>query len=522
MRGWFLVLLVLAPAAARAEVEGQLQRLVDWQESPLDLLVADPEQLAFLPGVDAGIAEAIVGLRELGELSQLDDLARVPGLGPAGVEAIRPYVRLGSPSGPRGLDWSTEVQARDRRGGTARHRFEVLHSAVSASGVLFDTALRGARASARAGGDDLALWVGHLRPSAVGGLFDLGTSRSRLAPASRPRSPAMRGRTDSSPEPGWVGAALSGPDAFGFVARGPDGRPAAGVAGDFAAGANRLHLATRVDGAAWALGADLVHRRAAWVGVTAERGVRSTRAGARLSGPGWGVGVDASATDGPLRTGSDTVTGHRLDRAHQVLQVHGRMRTRGLGVSGLWRELARARAAPVTTVELEAAWRAPASSVLDRVTARVRVAPQRRLTLEAGRATRTASWRLRFTQEAGSELVGAEWKIRRGGQEMRLTAVGVDGTSSRSWMYSRPHTGILPVWIRPPGLLCGVAWGLGGQAGRLGAWAWLRADAARRPSPGIGVFWSFRAGEVVRRLQGRARSGAVCAPDLAPSRRSTR
>ena len=48
--------------------------------------------------------------------------------------------------------------------------------------------------------------------------------------------------------------------------------------------------------------------------------------GVRVRGPRWRVGLDASDCDSPLEFGSDPVTGHRRDRAHRVVQAHGRVR----------------------------------------------------------------------------------------------------------------------------------------------------------------------------------------------------
>jgi hypothetical protein len=524
---WALVLvLAFAPSAASAEVEGRLERLVDWQEDPLDLVEADAPDLAMLPGMDADLAEAVVGLREAGRLGAVDDLAQVPGIGVAGVEALRPYVRVGSPAGPRGLDWSTEAQRRESAATVVRHRFAFLASGVSAVGVVPDGSPRAARAAVRVGRDDVALRVGHLRAASAGGLFDFRPGRSRVAAASRPRAAAVNARTDSSADAGWVGVALSRPGALLLAGRAPDGEPAGGAAFDLGFGDTRTQLATRIERGAWAASADVVHGGSAWLGITAEPGVRSARAGLRLRGTGWRAGVDASTTDGGLRAGSDPVTGHRLDRRHHVLQLHGRLRATGFDLAGLWRELARGDAAATSTVEFETTWRATGSPVFDRLVARVRVSPQRRLTLEAAHRSGASSWRLRFTREVGevsrSELIGAEWKVRRGRHELRLTVVGVDGSASRSWMFSRPHTGIQPVWLRPPGLLGGAAWGLGGAALRIGAWAWLRADAGRRPAPGFGIFCAIRAGELVRRLQGPVGTKAARAVVQAPSRRQTR
>lgn len=63
---------------------------------PVDLNLATVEALQALPGVGPTRAEAIVAERARGgPFVDVDDLDRVPGIGPATVEKLRPYVVAG-------------------------------------------------------------------------------------------------------------------------------------------------------------------------------------------------------------------------------------------------------------------------------------------------------------------------------------------------------------------------------------------------------------------------------------------
>jgi hypothetical protein len=275
-----------------------------------------------------------------------------------------------------------------------------------------------------------------------------------------------------------------------------------------------LRTALRADDRGWAGSVDVASRESGWIGITSDGRARSARLGIRLRGSGWRAGLDASTTDAPLRYGEDPLTGHRLDRPHRCVQAHGRLRGAGWSVGALWRDLVRGEADPVSTLELEAVWRAPARGWVDELSARIRAVPDQRVTLVATRVSGRARLRLRFARSSAgisrSELVGAELRLRAGRQELRLAAAGVDGNASRPWLLSRPGTGIYPVWIRPAGVLLAGGWGVRSGPLSAGAWIWLRADAGREPGPGFGFLCSVAAGEVVRRLQGSAlsRTGA--------------
>jgi competence protein ComEA len=64
----------------------------------LDLNTADVTMLDALPGVGPGRARAIVGYREAnGPFHAVQDLARVPGIGPAALAKLQGRVRVGAP-----------------------------------------------------------------------------------------------------------------------------------------------------------------------------------------------------------------------------------------------------------------------------------------------------------------------------------------------------------------------------------------------------------------------------------------
>lgn len=76
-------------------------------EGPLvNVNTATHEELQALPGVGAARADAILEARsERGGFKSLDDLLVVKGIGPAGLERLRPHARI---SGPTRIGGSTE------------------------------------------------------------------------------------------------------------------------------------------------------------------------------------------------------------------------------------------------------------------------------------------------------------------------------------------------------------------------------------------------------------------------------
>lgn len=81
-------------AAGTSDSTGEQGRL----DPRLDLNRASVEAIEQLPGVGAGLALAIVRDREAhGAFKSVDDLDRVPGVGPATLKAVRAYVRVDEP-----------------------------------------------------------------------------------------------------------------------------------------------------------------------------------------------------------------------------------------------------------------------------------------------------------------------------------------------------------------------------------------------------------------------------------------
>ena len=80
-------------AQVRLPVVGE--SAVEWPEpaGPVDINNADAAQLEKLPGIGPSLARAIIDERERsGPFGGVDDLARVPGLGPVRIEGLRDLV----------------------------------------------------------------------------------------------------------------------------------------------------------------------------------------------------------------------------------------------------------------------------------------------------------------------------------------------------------------------------------------------------------------------------------------------
>ncbi|MGI9644633.1 MAG: ComEA family DNA-binding protein [Ilumatobacteraceae bacterium] len=88
------------------ESEMVLPAITDWPtiEHPIDLNEGSTKELAALPGVGPTTATAIVSEREdNGPFRNVDDLARVPGIGEAKVAAMRGLVTVGMPDALRAV-----------------------------------------------------------------------------------------------------------------------------------------------------------------------------------------------------------------------------------------------------------------------------------------------------------------------------------------------------------------------------------------------------------------------------------
>ena len=63
---------------------------------PLNVNQASAAELAQVPGINAKLAERIVTFRRnTGAFSKLDDIRGVKGIGPATVNRLRPYLKVG-------------------------------------------------------------------------------------------------------------------------------------------------------------------------------------------------------------------------------------------------------------------------------------------------------------------------------------------------------------------------------------------------------------------------------------------
>jgi competence ComEA-like helix-hairpin-helix protein len=85
----------LAPGARAATPSGVPAAAL--APSPIDVNTATVSELTALPGIGEKRARAIVEAREQrGGFKTVDELVEVRGIGPANLEKLRPYVRIGS------------------------------------------------------------------------------------------------------------------------------------------------------------------------------------------------------------------------------------------------------------------------------------------------------------------------------------------------------------------------------------------------------------------------------------------
>jgi competence protein ComEA len=83
-----LSLLLLAPPILAADEGPHLSGVVNVNTATLD-------ELQLLPGIGEARARALIEARkQRGGFKQVDDLMEVKGIGPAGLERMRPFVRL--------------------------------------------------------------------------------------------------------------------------------------------------------------------------------------------------------------------------------------------------------------------------------------------------------------------------------------------------------------------------------------------------------------------------------------------
>lgn len=84
--------------AREESAEMSLSKRTPKTEGKVDPNTASRDELMTLPGVGEKLAQRIIESREAGPFSAPDDLARIPGIGPAGVERLRAHLMFGSGS----------------------------------------------------------------------------------------------------------------------------------------------------------------------------------------------------------------------------------------------------------------------------------------------------------------------------------------------------------------------------------------------------------------------------------------
>jgi competence protein ComEA len=87
--------LLAAAIAARAAGSGSGPAPVRLERWLVDVNTAPAAEIEALPGVGTVLAARIVEERAKGAFDSIDDLVRVPGVGPTTIERLRSFVRCG-------------------------------------------------------------------------------------------------------------------------------------------------------------------------------------------------------------------------------------------------------------------------------------------------------------------------------------------------------------------------------------------------------------------------------------------
>jgi competence protein ComEA len=96
--GGHSVVLACQPGVASRPLRGPARLLVGL---PIDANRADAATLEALPGIGPARALAIVAARERGPFRRVEDLTRVPGIGPRTLAGLAGWIGIGEPPAAR-------------------------------------------------------------------------------------------------------------------------------------------------------------------------------------------------------------------------------------------------------------------------------------------------------------------------------------------------------------------------------------------------------------------------------------
>ncbi len=497
----FLILfLCIGPLQSRwvaraSQSDEIIDQLEEWLVQPLDLQLATEEELALLPWLDAGLAGAIVGLREHGGLSALKDLEGIPGMDQSRIAALTPFVTLD----PRVHE--TQLRYEDRSAWNpnagARHRSRLLAQrdelTILAQGEPGRSVVSASTASWSASWGRVI--VGDFRPKLPWPLLlDNPSLRSRTAAPSLNGTARLRPRLSSFGE-SWHGGGLE-LELKGWhlllaqsAREGSRGAPFLALLEHHFAGSSgtSLGLALRdraQAGLSLALHQEDLRARLEWVHPLGTSPSLSDRISAAMEvqdGPArWGIAMTQA---GPGDTGGqDPITGQPTDREHRVIQTSGRLS----GGAWTFAALARLRRRGKTgQARLDERWQLRASGPLaaTRLAVSLQVDEERE---EPTAFTLKVDWQerahggalrrgLRFRHQRRNDTVATllALSLERGREWLwRGIMALARGDRSSPWAVGVSAAGLASTWLQPggSGLLCALA----RRDGSCRAGVWLR------------------------------------------------
>jgi hypothetical protein len=497
-----------------------------WREQPLDLRDAPVADLALLPGSDHATAEAVVVLREAGELQTWEDLRRIDGLDPHRLEEWRDLATLGRLRGWR-IDGRWD-------GADARSAGRLREGRTTLGWVTrSDPGVR--RGWVRVEGRRWSVVAGALRARFGGGLVEGDAlARGRSGWARAPRAGRIRGRTDGSIPRAWSGAALTFDLGAGrgrvLHGRDPEDRRTTILAWSHAAGAGGAWGTVLAAGERPARMSLWMHRElpqagSIWfdVGLSPRLRAGATAAGWSMRGRGWRLQTAVAHSDRSQPAARDPLTGLPFDRPHTAWQAHGRVRVARVTFEGsVIRRLRSAGAARTADqrVRLGARWTLPRARSGDpRWSVRLGLGvdedldapigePRARLVVERStEASRVrAAWGRRGPVADAVEAWSLRYRRRTPSRLLRRVELGAGvnpAARSAAWAVVRPLAGPLPLWIPGHGHAAWIAGEVHWLGTRIAAWAWHRGPDADGAT-GWGVALHRRGGSMVRRLQRRS------------------